>query len=82
MVELNLLWYNFVFKNHQGSPRSTPNSSPRSTKSPPPSKSAPPTPGGTLTSASSLSLMSTSDSIMVGDVKSAFTGNSLAGKVI
>ncbi|XP_060870761.1 dystrobrevin beta-like isoform X1 [Metopolophium dirhodum] len=66
-----------LLKNHQGSPRSTPNSSPRSTKSPPPSKSAPPTPGGTLTSASSLSLMSTSDSLMVGDVRSAFTSNSL-----
>ncbi|XP_046677338.1 dystrobrevin beta-like isoform X2 [Homalodisca vitripennis] len=34
-----------LLKNHQASPRSTPNSSPRSTKSPPPSsRSAPPTP--------------------------------------
>uniref|UniRef100_A0A0A9XY21 Dystrobrevin n=2 Tax=Lygus hesperus TaxID=30085 RepID=A0A0A9XY21_LYGHE len=34
-----------LLKNHQGSPKSTPNSSPRSCKSPPPSsRSAPPTP--------------------------------------
>ncbi|KAL1115090.1 hypothetical protein AAG570_007121 [Ranatra chinensis] len=34
-----------LLKNHQASPRSTPNSSPRSSKSPPPSsRSAPPTP--------------------------------------
>ncbi|XP_046417991.1 dystrobrevin beta isoform X1 [Neodiprion virginianus] len=46
-----------LLKNHQASPRSTPNSSPRSTKSPPlppggvpSSRSAPPTPGGPLTS--------------------------------
>ncbi|XP_015588903.1 dystrobrevin beta isoform X3 [Cephus cinctus] len=45
-----------MLKNHQASPRSTPNSSPRSTKSPPlppgavpSSRSAPPTPGGPLT---------------------------------
>ncbi|XP_076766973.1 dystrobrevin beta isoform X4 [Xylocopa sonorina] len=44
-----------MLKNHQASPRSTPNSSPRSTKSPPlppgavpSSRSAPPTPGGPL----------------------------------
>ncbi|XP_018342196.1 PREDICTED: dystrobrevin beta-like isoform X4 [Trachymyrmex septentrionalis] len=44
-----------MLKNHQASPRSTPNSSPRSTKSPPlppgaipSSRSAPPTPGGAL----------------------------------
>ncbi|XP_011335912.1 dystrobrevin beta isoform X4 [Ooceraea biroi] len=44
-----------MLKNHQTSPRSTPNSSPRSTKSPPlppgvipSSRSAPPTPGGPL----------------------------------
>ncbi|KAK2577988.1 hypothetical protein KPH14_008418 [Odynerus spinipes] len=44
-----------MLKNHQASPRSTPNSSPRSTKSPPlppgtvtSSRSAPATPGGTL----------------------------------
>ncbi|KAK0181306.1 hypothetical protein PV327_003599 [Microctonus hyperodae] len=44
-----------MLKNHQASPRSTPNSSPRSTKSPPlppggipNSRSAPPTPGGSL----------------------------------
>lgn len=50
-------WLTFL-KNHQASPRSTPNSSPRSTKSPPlppggvpSSRSAPPTPGGPLTSA-------------------------------
>ncbi|XP_050421611.1 dystrobrevin beta-like [Adelges cooleyi] len=65
-----------LLKNHQGSPRSTLNSSPHLTKSPTPSKSAPPTPGSTLTSAS-LSIMSNSDSGILGDViKSAFTTNS------
>jgi hypothetical protein len=53
---LSYLYFIFHFlKIHQASPRSTPNSSPRSTKSPPlppgstsSSKSAPPTPGGSL----------------------------------
>ncbi|XP_076665475.1 dystrobrevin beta isoform X3 [Andrena cerasifolii] len=53
MVQLDGLMK--MLKNHQASPRSTPNSSPRSTKSPPlppgavpSSRSAPPTPGGPL----------------------------------
>ncbi|XP_076181726.1 dystrobrevin beta isoform X4 [Ptiloglossa arizonensis] len=53
MIQLESLMK--MLKNHQASPRSTPNSSPRSTKSPPlppgavpSSRSAPPTPGGPL----------------------------------
>lgn len=53
-----MLYYFFFFQNQQASPRSTPNSSPRSTKSPPlppgsipNSRSAPPTPGGPLSNA-------------------------------
>uniref|UniRef100_A0A1B6C2U4 Dystrobrevin n=1 Tax=Clastoptera arizonana TaxID=38151 RepID=A0A1B6C2U4_9HEMI len=58
-----------LLKNHQASPRSTPNSSPRSTKSPPPSsRSAPPTPGATtMTGAESMAL--------TNDVRSAFGGS-------
>ncbi|XP_022201021.1 dystrobrevin beta isoform X2 [Nilaparvata lugens] len=57
-----------LLKNHQTSPRSTPNSSPRSTKSPPPSsRSAPPTPGATSGHAESLPLSN--------DVRSAFGGS-------
>lgn len=57
-----------LLKNHQTSPRSTPNSSPRSTKSPPPSsRSAPPTPGATSAHVESMSLSN--------DVSSAFGGS-------
>ncbi|XP_075225779.1 dystrobrevin isoform X2 [Lycorma delicatula] len=58
-----------LLKNHQASPRSTPNSSPRSTKSPPPSsRSAPPTPGAT-------SMVTAESLAMTGDVRSAFGGS-------
>ncbi|XP_054289457.1 dystrobrevin beta-like isoform X1 [Macrosteles quadrilineatus] len=57
-----------LLKNHQASPRSTPNSSPRSTKSPPPSsRSAPPTPGSVMSGAEPPSL--------TNDVRSAFGGS-------
>nr|CAD7586960.1 unnamed protein product [Timema genevievae] len=64
--------------NHQASPRSTPNSSPRSTKSPPlppSSRSAPPTPGGQLQPSNMMSSLGTgADSLagVGGDVRSAF----------
>ncbi|XP_067005401.1 dystrobrevin beta [Anabrus simplex] len=69
-----------LLKNHQASPRSTPNSSPRSTKSPPlppsapSSRSAPPTPGVQLQPTMMSSLGSGSDSLsgVGGDVRSAF----------
>nr|CAD7417655.1 unnamed protein product [Timema poppensis] len=65
-------------QNHQASPRSTPNSSPRSTKSPPlppSSRSAPPTPGGQLQPSNMMSSLGTgADSLagVGGDVRSAF----------
>ncbi|PSN31578.1 hypothetical protein C0J52_25588 [Blattella germanica] len=77
-----------LLKNHQASPRSTPNSSPRSTKSPPlppgapSSRSAPPTPGGQLQPSMMASLGTGADSLtgVGGDVRSAFgTSSSLIG---
>ncbi|XP_049940517.1 dystrobrevin beta isoform X1 [Schistocerca serialis cubense] len=75
-----------LLKNHQASPRSTPNSSPRSTKSPPlppgagapSSRSAPPTPGGQLQPTMMSSLGSGADSLtgVGGDVRSAFGASS------
>lgn len=62
--------FNVLPQNHQPSPRSTPNSSPRSAKSPPPSRSAPPTPGGSAGHA-----LSSADAL-TGDVRSAFSGTS------
>lgn len=63
-----------LLKNHQPSPRSTPNSSPRSAKSPPPSRSAPPTPGSTAAHT-----MCATD-VLTGDVRSAFSGSSTSGE--
>lgn len=77
-----------LLKNHQASPRSTPNSSPRSTKSPPlppgapSSRSAPPTPGGQLQPSMMASLGTGADTLtgVGGDVRSAFgTSSSLIG---
>ncbi|XKL60356.1 hypothetical protein PGB90_001372 [Kerria lacca] len=65
-----------LLKNHQPSPRSTPNSSPRSAKSPPPSRSAPPTPGGSV-----IHNLSSADAL-TGDVRSAFTGTSNVGQSV
>ncbi|XP_063218074.1 dystrobrevin beta-like [Bacillus rossius redtenbacheri] len=68
-----------LLKNHQASPRSTPNSSPRSTKSPPlppSSRSAPPTPGA------GVSALGAGGDVLVGvggDVRSAFGSSSAAG---
>lgn len=82
------LWF---IQNHQASPRSTPNSSPRSTKSPPlppgapSSRSAPPTPGGQLQPSMMASLGTGADSLtgVGGDVRSAFgTSSSLIGKLL
>ncbi|XP_059477599.1 dystrobrevin beta-like isoform X4 [Neocloeon triangulifer] len=79
-----------LLKNHQPSPRSTPNSSPRSTKSPPlpsssmpmtgslpsSSRSAPVTPGGLSSSMSSManSVPGGMADSLAGDVRSAFGG--------
>jgi predicted lipid-binding transport protein (Tim44 family) len=86
-----LMWGVFCvlnFQHHQPSPRSTPNSSPRSTKSPPlptapltgslpssASRSAPATPGG-LSGALSGSV----PEALAGDVRSAFGGGGAAGQ--
>lgn len=64
-----------LLKNHQPSPRSTPNSSPRSVKSPPPSRSAPPTPGGSAAALASADMLT-------GDVRSAFSGSSAGGQSV
>lgn len=89
VVFLNVfLWF---IQNHQASPRSTPNSSPRSTKSPPlppgapSSRSAPPTPGGQLQPSMMASLGTGADSLtgVGGDVRSAFgTSSSLIGELL
>ncbi|KAK7865657.1 hypothetical protein R5R35_006912 [Gryllus longicercus] len=76
-----------LLKNHQASPRSTPNSSPRSTKSPPlptstpSSRSAPPTPGAPLQPSMMTSLGSGTDSLsgVGGDVRSAFGTSGMIG---
>lgn len=58
-----------LLKNHQASPKSTPNSSPRSTKSPPPSsRSAPPTP-------SAATVVGSESVALSGDVRTSFGGS-------